>query len=616
MEATVRSPGVAGAIARGVAWFLLIPLLAVAAGAGIAYSQYDAYQQAHADRIYTGVMVGSLDLSGLTRDEAAALVAQETPLLPNVNVTLYEPSSGREWTLTAADLGVRYDYGPLVDAAYAVGRTGDQTAQLQAQAAAWLRGHTVAPRIVIDENALDVALDAIAAEIEQPPLDPSLAVDGQSVETVDGQLGLTLDRADAWAKLNTAVNSFTPARIELVVHTRAPRVVAAEEAAKLVDQIIASPMTLYFEEPIEGVDLQNITLPLDRLVEWVRVQLVPTETGQERYAVTLDETAAAAWLEQLSPTIYREPSRARYYFDDPTGELVLIEPHVDGRRLDVAATLERILAAAPTPNRAVPLAIEKIVPVANSNATAEELGITELLSEATTWFAGSSEERMANIARAASKFYGIVIGPGETFSFNEYLGEISAEQGYERGLIIVGGRTIEGIGGGVCQVSTTLFQAAFLSGLDIGSGERWAHGYRVAYYESGMGAGVDATIFSPEIDMTFVNDTPHHLLIENYYNEGDQSLTFKLYSTSIGRTVEWTRSIENETPPNPDVWEYNPDLDAGEVEQVDWAVPGALVTVDWTVYNYLGEVRHQRQFVSNYIPWSNVYQYGPGVDPP
>ena len=227
--------------------------------------------------------------------------------------------------------------------------------------------------------------------------------------------------------------------------------------------------------------------------------------------------------------------------------------------------------------------MDEVIPVVNSGATAADLGITELVSEATTWFAGSAPERKHNIARAASKFYGIVVAPGETFSFNKYLGEISEEE-YETGLIIVGGRTIEGVGGGVCQVSTTLFQAVYWGGFPVE--ERWAHGYRVGYYEFGEGPGMDATVYSPIVDLKFTNNTPYHLLIENYYNDAYESLWFKFYSTTMGRTVQKSGPvIENVRPAKPDVWEFNDELAENEVEQVDWAAEGADVFVGRQVFN-------------------------------
>ena len=294
---------------------------------------------------------------------------------------------------------------------------------------------------------------------------------------------------------------------------------------------------------------------------------------------------------------------------------MLVAPHVNGRSLDIDATATQFMAQISSGSRAVPFILNPVVPQVSAAATAADLGITELIAESVTWFRGSSDARKHNIARAAANFFGIVVAPGEEFSFNNYLGSISEADGYEEGLIIVGGRTIRGIGGGICQVSTTLYQAAFLGGYPIT--ERWPHGYMLGYYNDGQGPGMDATVYSPIVDIKFINNTPYHLLIENYYNPTFEALTFKFYSTSLGRRVEKTEPVFANVRPAPteDIWEYHPDMEPGTVVQIDWATEGADVSVQRTVYNADGDVILDEIVVSNYIPYPNVFHYGPGVEP-
>ena len=186
-------------------------------------------------------------------------------------------------------------------------------------------------------------------------------------------------------------------------------------------------------------------------------------------------------------------------------------------------------------------------------------------------------------------------------------------------MIIFGDRTIKGVGGGVCQVSTTLFRTAFFGGFRID--ERYSHAYRVVYYEQSPSgsintdlAGLDATVFVPLVDFKFTNDTPYWLLMETYASS--TSLTWKFYSTSDGRTVEWsTTGLQNkEEPPEP-LYEENPDLAKGVIKQVDWEVDGADVTVHRTVERN-GTVLYEDAFVTHYQPWRAVYEYGPGTKLP
>jgi vancomycin resistance protein YoaR len=199
------------------------------------------------------------------------------------------------------------------------------------------------------------------------------------------------------------------------------------------------------------------------------------------------------------------------------------------------------------------------------------------------------------------------------------LGDVSLDTGYAEALIIFGDRTIQGVGGGVCQVSTTLFRTAFFGGYQVDV--RWPHAYRVGYYEQTASgghdenlAGLDATVFAPQVDFRFTNDSPYWLLMETYVSS--HALTWKFYSTSDGRTVEWeTSGLRNIVEPPDPLYEENPDLAQGVIKQVDWAVDGADVTVIRKVL-LDGALIHDDTFDTHYLPWQAKYQYGPGTDIP
>ncbi len=598
---------------RKLSWFLAAPLTAAIIITVAAAVLAGVYQQQHAGRIFTGVSLWGVDLSGLDSTQAKAALSEVFPYPDQELISVIDQESGKEWLYTPADLGITVDWEAAFDAAYEVGRQGGPLERLGQQFDTWYFGKLLAPIVVFDEGQLDKVIAGLSAEINRPAVDAALIFNGSNVNFVPPQVGLSLDEADTRERLALPVEHLQAAQIELLVHETPPRVSDASQAAGEIEQIMSGPMTLYLQEPLSGTDLQKVVIPVDELAKWIRIQTVETPTGEATTEVFLDENAVRTWLVQYEKSLYREPVNARYYFDDNTRELVLVEPHINGRELDIEATTAQVVDQVFTSNRTLPFIMREIIPVVHSRATAAELGITELVSESTTWFRGSSDERKHNIARAASDFYGIVIAPGEEFSFNHFLGEVSIEGGYESGLIIFGGRTVEGVGGGICQVSTTAFQAAFWAGYPIG--ERWEHGYRVGYYDDGEGPGMDATVYSPLIDLRFINDTPYHLLIENYYNEANSSLTFKFYSTSLGRVIEKEGPfIENMVPAKPDIWELNEELEPGEIEQVDWAVDGSDVTVNRRVYNANGELIRQDEFTSHYIPWQNIYQYGPGTE--
>jgi len=198
------------------------------------------------------------------------------------------------------------------------------------------------------------------------------------------------------------------------------------------------------------------------------------------------------------------------------------------------------------------------------------------------------------------------------------LGDISLDNGYAEALIILGDETIKGVGGGVCQVSTTLFRTAYFAGYPIL--ERHAHAYRVGYYEQTPSgghnanlAGLDATVFVPLVDFKFKNDSDHWLLMETYvYN--NTALTWKFYSTKDGRQVEHSTTGPTQKVKAPDdLYRENPELKKGEVKQVDWAAEGARVVVTRRVTRG-GELLYNDTFTTVYEPWRNIFEYGPGTE--
>jgi vancomycin resistance protein YoaR len=290
---------------------------------------------------------------------------------------------------------------------------------------------------------------------------------------------------------------------------------------------------------------------------------------------------------------------------------------VIGKTLDVEATVDAVISRVQAGEHQVALVMKDVDPPVKDDTTGASLGITELVAETTSYFWGSAPARVQNIRAAASSFYGVLVAPGEVFSMARYLTDISLENGYAEAIIIVGDQSVKGVGGGVCQVSTTLFRTVFFAGFPIV--ERYAHAYRVGYYEQMSNgapdtdlAGLDATVYVPLVDFKFRNDTPYWILMETYAT--DHSLTWKFYSTSDGRTVDWTTTgVTNVTPPPEPIYREDPTLPAGEIIQVDWAVYGATVDVNRTVFRD-NQVYFTDSIHTTYVPWPDGFNYGPGTD--
>ncbi len=212
---------------------------------------------------------------------------------------------------------------------------------------------------------------------------------------------------------------------------------------------------------------------------------------------------------------------------------------------------------------------------------------------------------------SAGKLRSAVIPPGDEFSFNTIVGDVTAENGFVDSVIIVGDRTEVGVGGGVCQVSTTAFRAAFWAGFPII--ERVPHSYWVSWYNE---PGLDATIYTPDVDFRFRNDTAHYLLIQPEVDAAAGRITVRFYGTRPDRAVEMMAPVRANLQPAPKpLYVEDATLPAGTIKQVDWGKEGMNVTVNRVITYGDGRVQ-QDKFVSRYQPWQAVYRYGPGTKLP
>ncbi len=571
------------------------------------------YARMYDGRIFPGVSVGGVDVSGLSTDQAAQLLTQRLDYPARGKIAFQE--GAQLWTAKPAELGLFLDAQTTALAAYNLGRTGDLAARLTDQWQAWSAGINLPPWFVFDKRIGQYYLQGLARQVDQPIIEASLGVNGVEVQVHSGQVGRSLDVDAALASLDAQMKTLTDGLIPLVVNETPPVILDATAQAEMARQILSAPLTIQIPNPETGDPGPWVFEPA-ALAQMLTIQKVKGDSG-EAYQVGLNTDALRNFLLNVAPSLSRSPVNARFIFNDDTRKLEVIEPAVIGRSLDVDASLAQINQQLLAGQHTVNLVLQTTNPAAMDSTTGESLGITELVSSYTSYFYGSDAARIQNIKIASSRFHGLLVAPGETFSMAQALGDVSLDTGYAEALIIYGDRTIKGVGGGVCQVATTFFRTVFFGGFQVD--ERWPHAYRVKYYEQTSSgghneelAGLDATVFAPEVDFVFTNDSPYWLLMETYPT--DHSLTWKFYSTSDGRTVDWTTSgLENIVEPPDPLYTENPDLDKGEIKQVDWAVDGADVSVTRTVMRD-GAVIHDDVFNTHYIAWQAKYEYGPGTE--
>jgi vancomycin resistance protein YoaR len=559
------------------------------------------WQVWHINRIYSGVTVAGIPVGGLTRAVAQARLQAElgsasgaqadAVALPPVSLTWGE----RTWTLDPMQLHAQPDLAAAVNDAYLVGRTGRPGDRLAHQLAAFVGQESITPDLAYDDALLAEAVAGVAASLNREAR-PARQIG--AIQTA-AQSAVTVDEAATRAALVQALAA-APAGRPLQVH-----VIATESAPPAADPAQPAPAVELVPAVAEPLLLSSAAYGLEFAID------PATLSGMVASAppLTFDQDKLRAWLEDIAAEVDLPARDARLRFNPATGGVMVIQESLPGRRLDVEATMNAISAGAASGSTRAELAVAEVAPAVDANRVAE-MGIRELVASGSTYFAGSSADRIRNIEVAAEKFDGVVVPPGEVFSFNRYVEDVSAANGFEDALVIWGDRTAVGIGGGVCQVSTTVFRAAYLGGFPIV--ERYNHGYVVDWYGE---PGLDATIFTPSVDFKFRNDTSAYLLIEPVVDAANGVMTFNFYGTRPDRqvTVSDPKISDVIEPPAP-LYERDESLAAGSQKQVDWAKQGMNVVVERTIVQD-GTTRTDT-LNSKYQPWRAVYLVGPGVEIP
>ena len=598
----------------------LIPQIIVAITGGmiifslLAVAVVIGFNISFAGKIFPGVAVAGVDLSGLEPSEAVQIL--ETKLVYPKQGKILLRDGEKIWLTSPAEIGFFLNPQSSVAAAYAHGRTAGPLNRLTEQFRAWYIGINLPPTYVFSEKAAHAYLEGIAAQTDAQKVEASLSIEGAEVVVLPSQVGRYLNIPETLSNLHPQLQTMRDSEIQLVIDRDFPVIENVEEQAQFARKILSQPLELTIPDPIEG-DPESWSFNQDYLAQLIKIEKVSDPDG-EKYQVGLQTAGLISFLEGVAPQLAVDRKNARMMFNDDTRQLEVIEPAVIGRSLNIEESIQSINESLLAGEHDIPLSLDQVKPEVGDDATAEELGITELVSSHTSYFYGSSAARIQNITTAAAQYHGILIPPGSTFSMGEALGDVSLDNGYAEALIIYGDRTIEGVGGGVCQVSTTIFRTVFFGGYPVI--ERYPHAYRVGYYElkadGGYNtslAGLDATVYTPLVDFKFTNDSQHWLLMETYVNQAARTLTWKFYSTSDGRTVDWqTTGLKNKVEPPDPLYIENPELNKGEVVKVDWAVEGADVTVDRTVTRN-GEILFEDVFTTHYLPWREVWEYGPGT---
>lgn len=566
----------------------------------------------YGERFYTGRIYPHISIHGFdvgfyhTTSARTALEQHYAAFLENPITLVY---GDRTWKPTAAQLGVQLDFDAALREAVALGRADTHINSAREVAAIWEQGMEVPLPVIIDQQAMQRYLLKVAQEIEAAPRNADVVLDGPEVIIEPEQFGLQVLVDPTLRDMTAALQYLDPQEVPLRTRTLIPpmRTSDVQGFAAEAQAVFAAPIVL--NSISSKCPDCHWEWPLDQLAQWVHINRTPMQDGRVDLKLVIDQAAIQRELVPIAVAMHRNGGLPRV--DWNYGNLTIIEPGTSGEGLDANLTLALINAALQKGGpRTLDLPLTAIPPpVVASNLAS--LGITDLLGAGVSSFRASQAYRITNIRAGAWRMHGILIPPGESFSFNDALGAVDASNGFVQGAAIVQNRTQMEWGGGLCQVSTTMFRSAFWAGLPII--ERHEHKFRINWYEElGEPPGFDATIFTGAADLRFVNDTGGWLLTQAWVNLNKQQLTIAIYGRPTGREVTIGSQVLSQTPaPSNALYLDDPSMRIGTFKQTDWSRPGMTAAIYRNVWQS-GQLIHQDTFLSVFEPWPNIYMRGTG----
>lgn len=536
--------------------------------------------------------VANINISNLTLKQATDTINSK---INSWDKTIFLLHKETEFTISAQDIELLFDTESTVNNIHLQVKNTLSSNIFSLQTLSSLTRPKYYPVAhTFNNQKLDQILSTLDATISEPSKYPTAGIINGSIVVKNGTNGIeiNIDKLKEAINRKISVLDYSPEEIPLTtIHSELSKKEISdfeENSSKLLTKFVL----LKHEDFVSRLDDKILLSFLN----------VPSGINDDEIDIFLSE---------IEKKINSEPQNSVFIFDeDIVKEFVPSQRGVKVEREDLKNRLVYCINDTIEGNTDCS---EVEIPVVYTkpditNSEVNNLGINERLGVGSSLYKGSITSRIHNIGLAAEKINGSLLAPGEEFSFNKTLGDVSSLTGYKQAYIIKDGKTVLGDGGGVCQVSTTLFRAVLNSGLPVS--ERASHSYRVYYYEQGSPAGLDATVFDPSPDLKFINDTPEHILIQTIFEPKSYSLKVEIYGTSDGRKASVGKPVSTASiPPPEDMYVDDPSLPIGTVKQIEYKAWGGKFVFDYIVERD-NEIIFQKKFVSNYKPWQAVYLKG------
>lgn len=567
------------------------PILIVLTSILTAFLLILAFLLNYSNKIYPNIFIAGIEVGGLNKKSASEKILNKL----NSDLELVAKYKDSEFVIEPDKYDLNYDLENSLNRALKTYKTDNYLYNLTNIAKLFRLKKEIGLDFNIDEESLtkDIVNEFERYEIE--PIYPQAIIKDNQVTIQSGEIGKKLDLNNTLLTITQLISTNRSASFNVRFLDIDPRLNEKEfdDFSKRAEKYLGSGLSLYYGDFFVNLDDSD-------LLTYIK----PDE---------INEGEIEKLVSRISDDLNQPPKNSVFVFENGVvEEFVASENGIEVQTSNLKTLITQNLSKIENGDEES-INLKAVIPVTVTppeitTDKVNSLGINELIGKGVSYFSGSIPSRIYNIGLAASKFKGSIVKPGDTFSFNKHLGDVSALTGYKQAYVIKDGQTILGDGGGVCQVSTTLFRAILDAGLPVV--ERRAHSYRVGYYEQGFPPGLDATVYDPSPDLKFKNDTPGHILLQTIFNEKARTLIFEIYGTNDGRIATTTKpKILSSTPPPEDLYIDDPSLPAGTIKQIDYKAWGARVTFEYSVEKDQ-EIIFQKTFTSNYQPWQAKFLRG------
>ncbi|WP_460358972.1 VanW family protein [Mycobacterium sp. ZZG] len=513
------------------------------------------------DRVIRGTTAAGVPIGGLTLTDAEEQL--RAAVTPRTTRPIPVTAGPERREIDPASAGLTIDWRATV------GQAGAQPLNPITRLSSLFTTHEIGVVSSADDAALTAAVDDLAAVVAQDPVEGTVRFEGREPVGVDPEVGrrLDVDAATELLKRDWATGS----TVDLPMIELEPRTTASDVEAAVADiaaPAVSGPLIITGEDDARAVISENVI-----------AAALTFDVGDRDIVATVDQNAIAdAARPQLADSEVPRRDATIDFTASPPAKV----PSQDGRRIDYDDTLADLMdVLTDTTDREI-TAVYVDEPATFTTADIDGLGHVQVIGEFQT--SGFSGDSGVNIKRAAGAIDGIVVAPGETFSLNGATNPRTAANGYVEAGIILNGRPDSGVGGGVSQVATTLFNAAYFAGMELV--EHQEHSYYISRYP----AGREATVFGDEIDVKFRNDGPSPVQIQTTWTSS--AVTVQLVGI---KRYEVTSA---QSPPSAPTSPRTITIPAGESCSASSGAPGFTITDTRTLRDIVtGDTRRESHTV-------------------